>query len=141
VTFRTSSRVVALAIAGLSNVAIANPGPATATPSQAANMQFPLQPLTDKPGQVTVPGMKDKVYYVPSTLETIQWGYLPNAATKPVLTIPSGATVVFDTLSHEGLIEDQGHDPVKYFGGKGIRPIWSSRMQLRSPVPSWRMIS
>lgn len=118
--FPTLSLVSALAIAGLSSVAIADSGTAAGTSAKAANVNFPLQPLADKPGQLTVPGMKDKVYYVPSTLETIQWGYLPNAATKPVLTVPSGATIVFDTLSHEGLVEDQGRDPVKYFGGKGI---------------------
>ena len=45
---------------------------------------------------------------------------MPNAATKPVLSIPSGATIVFDTLSHEGLVEDQGRNPLAYFGSKGI---------------------
>lgn len=47
-------------------------------------------------------------YYVPSTLNTITWGYLPNKDAKPVLTVPSGSTVTFDTVSHEGLLEDQG---------------------------------
>src|SRR3954467_7237437 len=56
--------------------------------------EMPLQPLSDKPGKVPVPGLPEGVYYVPSTLETIKWGYLPNAAPKPVLTVPSGATVV-----------------------------------------------
>ncbi|MEW7848476.1 acetamidase/formamidase family protein [Massilia aurea] len=81
---------------------------------------LPLQPLADKPGKVVVPGTKHEVYYVPSTVDTVTWGYLPNAATKPVLSIPSGATIVFDTLSHEGLVEDQGRDPLKYFGSKGV---------------------
>jgi hypothetical protein len=68
--------------------------------------EMPLQPLSDKPGKVPVPGLPEGVYYVPSTIETIKWGYLPNATTKPVLTVPSGATVVFDTVSHEGILED-----------------------------------
>lgn len=59
-------------------------------------------------------------FYVPSTLGTITWGYLPNRAAKPVLTVPSGATVTFDTVSHEGLLEDQGRDPIAYFGSKGV---------------------
>ena len=81
---------------------------------------FPLQPLADKPGQITIKGYRGKVFYVPSTLATIKWGYLSNANDPPVLTVPSGATVVFDTLSHEGLLEDQGRDPLKYFASKGV---------------------
>jgi hypothetical protein len=100
--------------------------------------EMPLQPLSDKPGKVSVAGLPEGVYYVPSTLETIKWGYLPNAATKPVLTVPTGATVVFDTVSHEGILEDQGRDPVKFFTSKGVpenmilddaRKIASSKLQ------------
>lgn len=54
-------------------------------------------------------------YYVPSTLETITWGYLPNKNSQPVLTVPSGSVVTFDTVSHEGLLEDQGRNAEKYF--------------------------
>ena len=89
-----------------------------ASPVQA----MPLQPLADKPGVLSVKGTRGKTWYVPSTLETIKWGYLPNAADKPVLSVPSGATVVFDTVSHEGTLEDQGRDPVKYFGSHGVAP-------------------
>lgn len=99
--------------------ALAVCAPATAVFAQTAD-QLPLQPLADKPGRVVVPGTKHEVYYVPSTVETVTWGYLPNAATKPVLSVPSGATIVFDTLSHEGLVEDQGRNPLAYFGSKGI---------------------
>ena len=81
---------------------------------------MPLQPLADQPGKLSVPGIRGKVWYVPSTLNTIKWGYLPNAADAPVLRVPSGSTVVFDTLSHEGLLEDQGRDALKYFASKGV---------------------
>lgn len=81
---------------------------------------MPLQPLADKPGRLAVKGLPGKVYYVPSTPETIQWGYLPNANDRPLLTVPSGATVVFDTLSHEGLLEDQGRDAERYFASQGV---------------------
>jgi acetamidase/formamidase len=80
-----------------------------------------LQPLADKP----VAGSSIKLksdFYVPATPETIRWGYLPDNAAKPILTVPSGATVTFDTVSHEGILEDQGRDPAKYFGGHGIAP-------------------
>src|SRR5919202_1420523 len=32
------------------------------------------------------------------------------------------AVVTVDTLSHEGVLEDQGRDPRGYFGGFGVRP-------------------
>lgn len=83
---------------------------------------MPLQPLADRPGKLSVPGVRGKVWYVPSTLSTIKWGYLPNQLDAPVLQVPSGATVVFDTVSHEGLLEDQGRDALKYFSSKGVAP-------------------
>jgi acetamidase/formamidase len=76
-----------------------------------------LQPLGDKPAK-----LKDGTYYVPTTPETARWGSLPNADSKAVLSVPSGSVVTFDTLSHEGILEDQGKDPVKYFGKYGIKP-------------------
>lgn len=81
---------------------------------------LPLQPLADKPGRIAVKGLRGKVYYVPSTVDTVKWGYLPNATDRPLLTVPSGATVVFDTLSHEGLLEDQGRDALTYFAAQGV---------------------
>ena len=65
---------------------------------------------------------KKSDYYVPATVDTIRWGYLPDNAAKPIVTVPSGASVTFDTLSHEGILEDQGRDPAKYFGGFGVAP-------------------
>lgn len=61
-------------------------------------------------------------YYVPSTLNTITWGYLPNKNSKPVLNVASGSFVTFDTVSHEGLLEDQGRDAEKFFKSKGVKP-------------------
>lgn len=96
----------------------------------AGQPSLPLQPLAEKPGLLSVQGLPGKVYYVPSTLETIKWGYLPNATDAPLLTVPSGATVVFDTLSHEGLLEDQGRDPLKYFAAHGV----PARMVLKDAI-------
>jgi len=81
---------------------------------------MPLQPLSDKVTRLAIKGVAGKVWYVPSTVDTIKWGYLPNANDKPLVTVPSGAVVVFDTLSHEGLLEDQGRDARKYFMSKGV---------------------
>src|SRR5207244_1664439 len=86
-------------------------------PAAAAQGFRILQPAGDKPAR-----MKNGSYYVPTTLETARWGSLPNADSKPVLSLPSGSVVTIDTVSHEGILEDQGRDPVKYFGGSGVKP-------------------
>jgi acetamidase/formamidase len=91
---------------------------------------MPLQPLSDKVTRLRIKGMAGKVWYVPSAVDTIKWGYLPNANDKPLATVPSGAVVVFDTLSHEGLLEDQGRDARKYFMSKGI----SERLVLKDAI-------
>ena len=78
-----------------------------------------LQPLADKP-QKMMSGDYAGNYYVPSTTHTVHWGYLPNKSAKPVLTVPSGSVVTFDTISHEGILEDQGQNPLAYFGSKGV---------------------
>ncbi len=104
----------------------------------AASAAMPLQPLADKPGRIAVPGLPGKVYYVPSTVDTIEWGYLPNATARPLLTVPSGATVVFDTLSHEGLLEDQGRDALGYFRSQGVpahQVLKDAIAITRSPLP------
>ncbi len=96
----------------------------------ASAAALPLQPLADKPGKMAVKGQRGKVYYVPSTVDTIKWGYLPNASDAPLLTVPSGSTVVFDTLSHEGLLEDQGRDALNYFASHGV----PERMVLKDAI-------
>lgn len=58
--------------------------------------------------------------YVPVTPATTLWGRLPSMADAPVLTVAPGTSVVVDTLSHEGLLPDQGRDPVAFFGSHGI---------------------
>jgi acetamidase/formamidase len=37
-----------------------------------------------------------------------------------VLTVDPGDTVTIDALSHEGILEDQGRDPVGFFDGHGV---------------------
>lgn len=76
-----------------------------------------LQPLSDKPTQ-----MANGSYYVPATPQTSRWGSLPNLDAAPILSVPSGSVVVFDTVSHEGILEDQGKNPTKYFGKFGVNP-------------------
>ena len=46
-------------------------------------------------------------YYLGTGVDTVTWGRRPNKDSKPALTVESGATVTIDTLSHEGVLEDQ----------------------------------
>lgn len=59
--------------------------------------------------------------YLPATDENVLWGRLPCAADDPVLRIAPGEEVVIDTLSHEGILEDQGRDPRAYFARHGVQ--------------------
>jgi acetamidase/formamidase len=52
--------------------------------------------------------------------ETIHWGYLWGAA-EPVAVVRPGEVVSIDTVSHEGLLADQG-DPAGFFTRAGIPP-------------------
>ncbi|MDQ1129887.1 acetamidase/formamidase family protein [Microbacterium sp. SORGH_AS_0888] len=69
-----------------------------------------------QPGTGEIPGD----HYLASSPTTVVWGRLPCAADAPVLTIDPGQTVTIDTVSHEGILEDQGKDPLAYFSGHGV---------------------
>lgn len=73
------------------------------------------------PGPALQPGVGPRVgHYIRSTRKTIRWGYLPNADSKPVRTVRSGALVTFDGVSHEGMLADQGRNPREYFNDHGV---------------------
>ncbi|GAA1817893.1 acetamidase/formamidase family protein [Nesterenkonia flava] len=63
-----------------------------------------------------------EAHYLPAEPQNVFWGRLPCAADAPVLRLSAGETAVVDTLSHEGLLEDQGSDPLRYFTGHGVEP-------------------
>lgn len=65
---------------------------------------------------------EDGGFYIPSTPDSVMWGFLPNRNSQALLRVASGSVVVFDTVSHEGILEDQGRDPALYFGGHGVFP-------------------
>ncbi len=65
-------------------------------------------------------GRIDGQHYVPSTADEVSWGTLPNRDTAAMLTLMSGETVTIDSVSHEGLLEDQGRDPVGYLAEFGV---------------------
>lgn len=64
--------------------------------------------------------LPDGIRYLPVEDGTTLWGRLPCAADAPVLTVDAGESVVIDTVSHEGLLDDQGADPVAFFGAHGV---------------------
>ncbi|GAA5055306.1 acetamidase/formamidase [Thermocatellispora tengchongensis] len=65
-------------------------------------------------------GRIDGTHYLPTNPDTCLWGKLPNRDREPVLHVASGETVTIDTLSHEGMLEDQGRDPVAYLARFGV---------------------
>jgi acetamidase/formamidase len=69
-----------------------------------------------QPGQ----GPIDGKHYLPSTAETVMWGWLPNRDSPAALVVDPGQTVTIDSVSHEGLLEDQGRDPVAYLAQHGV---------------------
>lgn len=61
--------------------------------------------------------------YLPSTLDTVRWGRLPCGDDAPVLTVDAGTEVTIDTISHEGILEDQGRDPAAFFGAYDLEAL------------------
>ena len=76
----------------------------------------------DLSGWTAVQPGTDAETYLPSTPETVLWGRLPCGTDLPVISVASGTVVTVDTLSHEGLLPDQGQNPVAYFGREGVPP-------------------
>ena len=75
-------------------------------------------PVVLQPGTGPISGR----HHLPCDPAAHLWGRLPAAQDHPVLTVASGDTVTVDTLSHEGILEDQGSDPVAFFGRQGVDP-------------------
>lgn len=58
--------------------------------------------------------------YVRARADEVFWGRLPNRRSEPVAVVASGAVVTMDTISHEGVLEDQGQDPRQFFEAYGV---------------------
>ncbi|GAA2026984.1 acetamidase/formamidase family protein [Agromyces tropicus] len=67
-------------------------------------------------------GIHHAARYLPSTAEDLFWGELPARGDRARLSIDSGDVVMVDTVSHEGLLEDQGRDPLRWFGSHDVDP-------------------
>ncbi|WP_062524926.1 acetamidase/formamidase family protein [Demequina rhizosphaerae] len=67
------------------------------------------------------PGARvDDAVYLPAEPGAVRWGRLPKRGDAPVLTVDPGTALTVDTVSHEGLLPDQGSDPAAFFGGHGV---------------------
>jgi acetamidase/formamidase len=58
--------------------------------------------------------------YLPADPATVFWGRLPSGADSPVLEVDADTEVTIDTISHEGVLGDQGSDPVAFFASHGV---------------------
>ncbi|MCZ2838501.1 acetamidase/formamidase family protein [Modestobacter sp. VKM Ac-2985] len=103
--------------AALATGAVMAAGVATASPAAATGGR-----RTRLPGQVLQPGTGpiDGDVYLSSRPDEVLWGYLPRTTDAPVVRMRSGQTITIDTVSHEGILEDQGRDPVGWFAGQGV---------------------
>jgi hypothetical protein len=95
-------------------------GPAAAPTPRAASTPAPAGSIVPAAPLQPGGGPIDGDHYLQSTPHAVRWGYVPAIGAAPVLRIASGQTVTIDAVSHEGILEDQGRDPVAYFGRQGV---------------------
>lgn len=104
-----------LAAAGGAVAASAHPATAASGSSKVSAVSRPQRIL--QPGIGPVHGH----HYLRATPDTVRWGYVPARDAEPVLRLRSGETLTVDAVSHEGLLEDQGRDPIAWFAEHGVR--------------------
>ena len=79
-------------------------------------------------------------HYLRATADTVLWGRLPCATDVAVLRVAPGETVTIDTVSHEGILPDQGQDPLAYFGAHGVPAdaVLHDAVEIAATVPRGR---
>jgi acetamidase/formamidase len=97
-------------------VGIAGVATACSHDSEAAGVPTKYSGGVLQPGNGAITGS----HYLRSNPDEVLWGYVPTVHSSPVMRMKSGETVTIDTVSHEGILEDQGRNPVEYFGSKGV---------------------
>jgi acetamidase/formamidase len=65
-------------------------------------------------------GASGKTHKIMSTPENVIWGELFKPNSKPILSVKSGDRIIMQTVSHEGILPDQG-DTVEYLTKGGVR--------------------
>ena len=81
-----------------------------------------LQPISNLPNKIKSDHFKfkEEILYIPVTENTVNWGHLPNLNSKPVASINSTDLVIFDTISHESILEDQGRNPISFLKNHNV---------------------
>ncbi len=107
-------------------------GPAGAAPAGARRGRGRAAAKVLQPGTGRTPG-----HYVPARADEVLWGRLPNRDSSPVARVRSGSVVTLDTISHEGLLEDQGMDPRAYFADQGVprRQVLDDAIEVAATTP------
>ncbi|SDQ42490.1 acetamidase/formamidase family protein [Quadrisphaera sp. DSM 44207] len=113
-TFLRAAAGVGTAGATAAAAAVAAAAPAGARAPGAGAVELPREVL--QPGR----GRIDGDHYLRPEPDQVRWGYVPAIGSEPVLSVRSGRTVTIDTVSHEGIMEDQGRDPVAWFASRGV---------------------
>ncbi|WP_244970802.1 acetamidase/formamidase family protein [Gordonia jinghuaiqii] len=72
-----------------------------------------------------------------SSPDTVMWGELPCAGDSPVAAMNPGETITIDTVSHEGILPDQGSDPLEFFARFGVpaREVLPDAVETAAAVP------
>ncbi|MFW0783579.1 acetamidase/formamidase family protein [Gordonia sp. CPCC 206044] len=60
------------------------------------------------------------VHHLSSTPDTVLWGELPCADDAAAAVVQPGELITIDTVSHEGILPDQGGDPREFFARFGV---------------------
>ena len=94
--FWTTAILIGSAISISTLTAAAQSGQPAAEAAAPAGASTPEQ---DKSRQLQAKRYPGKVYVLPATMETTQWGWFNNAQ-PPVLHVQSGDTVIFETMMH-----------------------------------------
>ncbi len=81
------------------------------------------------------PATVGQLYEVKSSPENVIWGELFKPDSQPILTVQSGDRITMETVSHEGILADQG-DTVQFLTGGGIKQeeILADQMIIKSQV-------
>lgn len=98
-------------------------------------MSHPAPTLAPDPVLQSHEGAVRSEHYLPSTPDLLLWGRLPCAADAPVLRVESGSEVTIDTISHEGILEDQGRDPDRFFAPHEVPVLDDARALAASDHP------
>jgi len=96
---------------------VSNPPPSRTTVPGVTSTSTPREAWILQAGEGPIIGP-----YLPATPETVSWGWVRDGDALPALTVDPGTVLTVDTISHEGILGDQGRDPVRYFAGYGVAP-------------------